>query len=70
MDIIDIEVLDDGQIKFKTSDISDKNHLSADEFLEQIEDLMGSKRQTTPVKHKFWKNKRVLRGGKIVKTSG
>lgn len=67
MDKIKIEIEEDGTISFTTSEISEKNHLSADEFIDEIEDLLGSKRITTPVKHKFWKNRNVIKNksGKI-----
>ena len=68
MDRIQIEILDDGQIKMQTSDISEKNHMSADELLDSIEDMMGGERQTEKVEHEFWKNRQVQRGGRIVKT--
>ena len=42
-DIIDIEILDDGTIKFKTDAVSEANHLSADEFLASVIDLAGGK---------------------------
>lgn len=45
-DIIDIEVLDDGTIKFKTDGISEANHLSADEFLNACVELAGGERKT------------------------
>lgn len=45
-DIIDIEILDDGTIKFKTEDISEANHLSADEFLNEVVELAGGTRKT------------------------
>jgi spore cortex formation protein SpoVR/YcgB (stage V sporulation) len=41
MDIIDIEVLADGTIKFQTDSISQANHLSADEFLKEMAELTG-----------------------------
>ena len=49
MDSIDIEILEDGTIKFKTGSISQINHKSADEFLNEIEELTGE-RKTTPRK--------------------
>lgn len=66
-DIIKYEIEEDGTISFTTSKISQKNHLAADEFLEAMEDLLGSKRKTIPVKNKFWKNHTVARNkqGKI-----
>ncbi len=67
MDIINIEIEDDGTVSFKTTDVSKKNHLSADDFLDQIEDFLGTKRKTEKREHTFMKNKQVLRGGRIVK---
>ena len=49
MDIINIEILEDGTIKFETSEISGANHKSADDFLSFIEELT-SQRKTTPKK--------------------
>jgi len=46
MDTIQLEVLEDGTITIQTSDISQKNHLSADEFLDGIEEMMGGERKT------------------------
>ena len=69
MDRMTVEILDDGQIKIQTSDISEKNHMSADELLEMIEDCAGGSRTTTPVEHEFWKNRAVQRGGRVVKTN-
>jgi len=63
--LIDIE--EDGTITIKTSDIADQHHLSAEEFLEDVETLMGHRRVTEKREHPFWKNRQVRRGGKIVK---
>lgn len=52
-DTIKIEILDDGTISVQTSEISPKNHVSADEFLSMIEDLGGGERKTTPVKRSY-----------------
>jgi len=46
MDIINIEVLEDGTIKFETGQISGANHQSADDFFDMIEEHM-SERKTT-----------------------
>ena len=67
MDTIEIEVLEDGTIKFRTDIISQKNHVSADNFLAEIEKIMGTNRKTTLRKNKFWKSRNVLKGGKVVK---
>jgi hypothetical protein len=49
-DVMSIEILEDGTISVETNDISGKNHVSADEFLEMIEDLGGGSRATSPKK--------------------
>ena len=49
-DIIDIEILEDGTISVKTSKVSQANHYSAEEFLNELEVLTGSKRKTTKLK--------------------
>jgi hypothetical protein len=46
MDIMDIEILEDGKISIKTSEISAKNHINADQLLEEIEAAMGGERVT------------------------
>lgn len=54
MDRIKIEILDDGVVSVKTDGISKKNHLSADELLEMMEDFVGevtSKETTKNVLH-------------------
>lgn len=68
MDMMDVEILEDGTISVKTKEISEKNHVSADALLDMIEELSGGQRKSTPVEHEFWKNRQVLRGGKIIKT--
>jgi hypothetical protein len=42
-DKIEIEILEDGTIKVSTDSISPANHLSADQFLKEIERLAGGK---------------------------
>ena len=68
MDRMQIEILEDGTVSIQTSDISQKNHVSADELLDLIEDAVGGTRQTTPVQHEFWKTRTVVKGGRVVKT--
>jgi hypothetical protein len=41
MDKINIEILEDGQLKITTEGISSVNHCSADELLKMLSDLMG-----------------------------
>ncbi len=67
MDIINVEILEDGTISVKTTDVSDTNHIAADQLLDELESSMGGKRKQEKIDHPFWKNKRVLKGGKIVK---
>jgi hypothetical protein len=43
MDIMNFEILEDGTITVKTSDISDGNHMSADNLIMNMADLMGGK---------------------------
>lgn len=45
-DQIDIEILDDGTISMKTGTISQKNHMSADEFMEAVHEMGGGERKT------------------------
>lgn len=47
MDQMKIEILDDETFSIETGTISEKNHCSAEEFLEMIEELAGSPRKTT-----------------------
>ena len=49
-DTMEIEILDDGTISVQTSEISGKNHVSADEFLKMVEDLAGGEVKTSPRK--------------------
>ena len=66
MDIINFTVLEDGTITVETESISQVNHVSADQLLEQIAKLAGGKVDTKKKEHPFWKNKIVQKGGKIV----
>lgn len=66
MDMIKVVILEDGTISIKTSDISETNHYSADDLLNMIEDLSGGTRQIERREHPLLKNKKVLRGGRIV----
>lgn len=43
MDIMNFEILEDGTITVKTSDISDGNHMSADALMKCLDELMGGK---------------------------
>jgi hypothetical protein len=50
MDSMTLEILEDGTITVKTSAISDANHMSADEMLAQLNDLMGGPVKIEPNK--------------------
>ena len=63
-----VEILEDGTISVQTSEISEKNHVSADQFLDDLEEAMGGVRKTEQKEHEFWKNRNVLKGGRIVQT--
>jgi len=71
---IQVEILEDGTISTKPSEISDANHISADELLSEIAEMAGGKviREANPDNpaRAFFKNKKVQRGGRIVKTGG
>ena len=70
-DII-IEILEDGTASIKTTAVADIHHLAADQLLDELEDMLGGGRVTVQNPENpgeaFWKNRKVLRGGKIVKT--
>ena len=50
VDKMTIEILDDGTISVKTSSISQKNHISADEFLSLVQDMAGGEVTTKKAK--------------------
>ena len=50
-DKIEIEILEDGQIKVVTDQISPANHLNADEFLAYISELAGGQETREKRKH-------------------
>lgn len=56
MDIINIVIEEDGTVSFKTDEISDVNHVSADEFLAEVTKALGGERNT--VKRKQHYNRR------------
>jgi hypothetical protein len=41
MDILSLQILEDGTITVKTSEISDGNHMSADALMVCLDSLMG-----------------------------
>ena len=52
-DTMKLEILSDGTISVSTDKISGQNHVSADEFLAEIEKLAGGERVTTKKKNRF-----------------
>lgn len=47
VDTINIEILEDGTISVNTEGISEQQHMSADQFLNDLTELSGGKRTTT-----------------------
>ena len=74
MDILTGEILADGTISIKTSEISEINHMSVDQLLDEIADMTGglTRVEVNPDNPgvQFFKNRQVLRGGKIQKIGG
>jgi len=52
-DKMKIKILEDGQIVFTTAGISQRNHASADEFLNECEILLGGPRVVEKRKQRF-----------------
>jgi len=46
-DKIKVEILEDGVVSITTEGISGKNHMSADQFMEEFKKFMGGEVQTT-----------------------
>lgn len=46
MDTIQITVLKDGRVKVETDTISQDNHVSAERFLQMMEELLGGESET------------------------
>ena len=67
-DIIKVEILEDGVLSIETEALSEKNHISADDLLQELEQAVGS-RTTKKKTHPFWEKRTVKRGGKIVRTA-
>ena len=49
MDLMNIEILDDGTIKIETDKISQQNHMTAEAFMRNINSACGGKQER---KHK------------------
>jgi H2-forming N5,N10-methylenetetrahydromethanopterin dehydrogenase-like enzyme len=67
MDTIDIEILEDGTISIKTSEISGTNHISADLLLDEIEELTGGQAVRKCREHEFWQRHKIVNRNKIVR---
>jgi hypothetical protein len=52
-DTMKIEIEEDGTISIQTSEISGKNHVSADEFVALIEEMGGGERSTKARKQPY-----------------
>ena len=54
MDVINLQILEDGTVTIKTSEISDGNHVAAENLLEEMEKMLGGSvvRKENPDKHK------------------
>jgi len=65
---IKFEILDDGKVSVTTGAIADTHHIDADNLLDEIESLLGGTKITkeNPEAKQFWKNRQVLKGGKII----
>ena len=66
--IIEVEVLEDGTVSVKTGDVEETKHIAADDLLKALEDELGGERKMERRTHPFWNKRKVLRGGKIVRT--
>lgn len=51
-DEIKIEILEDGTISVSTDEISGENHVSADEFMAELQELAGGEVVSKKKKHK------------------
>lgn len=67
MDNIDIEILEDGTISIKTSEISEANHISADLLLDEIEELAGGQSTKKRREHEFWSRHKIVNRNKIIR---
>lgn len=64
-DKIHLEILADGTISVQTDGISSQNHKNADEFLDELEDLLGGDRV---IKKRPRAHAHVVRGKKVTHT--
>ena len=66
----DIKILEDGTIQLDSEEFDEQKHLEAEEFMNDITELLGGEKKTTEKEHPFWKNRIVKRAGKIQKIGG
>jgi hypothetical protein len=45
MDIMKVEILEDGVVSVTTTDFKDSNHMSADQLLDEVHELLGGDRK-------------------------
>ena len=69
-DVMDVEIMEDGVVKIKTDALSEANHVSADELLAEVTELMGGARKTEQREHEFWKTRAVVRNKGKIKITG
>jgi hypothetical protein len=67
MDTIDIEILEDGTISIKTSELSETNHINADLLLDEIENLGGGEATRKRREHEFWSRHKIVNRNRIVR---
>ena len=60
-DEIEVEILDDGSVKFVTDEISGPNHGSAEQLLSDLSKAMGGSVRRTKIGNKPVKQKQKLR---------
>lgn len=65
VDKMEVEILEDGEIRIETEGISGVNHCSADEFLKEVEELAGGRRVVKKTRrgHVHLREKVVVRNG-------
>lgn len=69
-DTIDFEILEDGTISISTDNFKSSNHISADELIEEVLSESGGEVTRRQKPNEFWKNRTVVKGGKVVKLGG
>jgi hypothetical protein len=64
---IEIEILEDGTIKFTTGEFSDAKHVPADDFLLEVAEALGGPSRRDPRSKTNAFNRKVLRHSKKLK---